>query len=71
VALDELNKTATLSGRNLDVGNLSETLEEGTQLILCDVTGQTSNEDGGVIRIGELIHGLRSTIVAERRRSTH
>lgn len=70
VALDELDETAALSRRDLDVGNLAESLEEGAQLILGDVAGESTNEHGGVVGVGELVHGLRSTVEAHGR-STH
>jgi hypothetical protein len=71
VALDELDEAAALSGRDLDVGNLAEALEEGTELVLGDVAGETANEHGGVVRVGELVHRLRSTVVAGHGRGTH
>lgn len=37
MAVDKLDETAALARRNLDVGDLSEALEEGTELILGDV----------------------------------
>jgi len=70
VPLDKLNEATALSGRNLDVGDFSEALEERTELIFGNVTGQPSDEDGGVVGIGELVHRLRSTIVTHWR-STH
>jgi hypothetical protein len=71
VTLDELDKTTALSGRDLDVGDLAKALEEGTKLILSDVTRKATNEHGGVVGVGELVHGLRSTVVAGHRRGTH
>ena len=64
VALDELNETTALSWWDLDVGDLAKALEKRAQLILSDVAGKTSNKDGGVVWVGELVHWLRSTIVA-------
>lgn len=64
MTLDELNETAALSGWDLNVGDLAEALEEGTEFILSDVAGETANEDSGIVGIGELVHGLRSTVVA-------
>jgi hypothetical protein len=58
VAVDELNEAATLAGGDLDIGDLSEALEERAKLVLGDVAGQASNEDGGVVGVGELVHGL-------------
>lgn len=64
VALDELDETTALARGNLDVGDLAEALEEGAELILGDVARKTTNEDGGVVGVGELVHGLRSTVEA-------
>lgn len=64
VALDELDKAAALSGGNLDVGDLSEALEERAELILSHVARQATDEDGGVVGVGELVHGLGSTVEA-------
>lgn len=70
MTLDELNKTAALSRRNFDVGDFAKALEERTKFVLSDVSGKTSNEDSGVIRVSKLIHRLRSSIVTHRR-GTH
>lgn len=70
VALDELDEAAALSGWDLDVGDLSEALEEGAELVLSDVARQATDEDGGVVGVGELVHWLRSAVVADRG-STH
>lgn len=64
VALDELDETAALAGRDLDVGNLAKALEERPQLILGDIAREAANKDSGVVGIGELVHGLRSTVEA-------
>lgn len=58
VAMDELDKTAALSRRDLDVGDFTKALEERAKLVFSDVAGETTDEDGGVVRVGELIHGL-------------
>jgi hypothetical protein len=70
VALDELDETAALAGRDLDVCDLAEALEERAELILGDVATKTANENGGVVRVGELVHWLGST-VETKRRGTH
>lgn len=70
VALDELDETTSLSGGNLDVGDFAEALEEGAELILGDVAGEATNEHSGVVRVGELVHGLRSTVEGHGR-ATH
>jgi hypothetical protein len=62
VALDELDKAAALSRGDLDVCDLAESLEERAELILSDVARQTTNEDSGVVGVGELVHGLGSTV---------
>ncbi len=69
MTLHELDETASLAWRNLDVGNLTEALEERTQLILGDIARQTTNEDSGVVGVGKLVHGLGGAIVAHRRRT--
>ena len=71
MTLHELHETTSLSRGDLDVGDLSEALEEGSQLVLGHVARQTSDEDGGVVGIGELVHGLGRAVVAEGRGSAH
>jgi hypothetical protein len=71
MTLYELDEAATLSRWDLHVGNLTKALEERTKFIFGDVSRETSDEDGGVVRVSELVHGLRGTIVTEWRRSTH
>jgi hypothetical protein len=63
MSLDELDKTASLSWWDLDIGDLAKALEERAELVLSDIAGQSSNENCGVIWIGELVHWLRSTVV--------
>ena len=58
MAMHELHEAAALAGRDLDVGDLAEALEEGAKLVLGDVARQTTDEDSRVVGIGELIHGL-------------
>lgn len=70
VALDELDETAALARRDLDVGDFTEALEKRTELILGNVAGEAANENGGVVGVSELVHGLRSTVEAHRG-STH
>ena len=64
MTVDELDEAATFARRNLDIGNLAETLEEGTQLVLGDVARETANENGGVVGVGELVHGLHGVELA-------
>ena len=72
VTLDELNKAAALAGWNLDVGDLAKALEEGAQLILGHVAGKATDENGSIVWVGELIHGLRgSKVAAAEVRSAH
>lgn len=71
VALNELNEAAALSGWNLHVGDLSKALEERSELVLGNVARQSSDKDSGVVWVGELVHGLRSTIIVHGRRSVH
>jgi hypothetical protein len=66
VALDELNETAALARGDLDIGDLAEALEEGAELVLGDVSTESADEDSSVVRVGELVHGLRSAVVAHR-----
>lgn len=56
MTMDELDKTTTLSRRNLDVSYLAKALEERAKLVFSDIAGQATNKDGGVVGIGELIH---------------
>lgn len=72
MTLDELDKPAALARRYLDIGDLSEPLEEGAKLILSDIARQSSHEDCSVVGVGELVHwldGLLATIVWHRRAS--
>ena len=59
VALDELDETAALARWNLDIGDLTKSLEERAQFILSDVAREASHEDSGIVGICELIHWLR------------
>lgn len=63
MSLNELDEAATLARWDLDVGNLSESLEEGAEFILCDVARETADEDRGIVWVGELVHRLRCTII--------
>lgn len=67
MTLNELHEATTLSRWDLDVGDFTKALEERPKLVLGDIAGETTNEDGGVVRIGELVHGLRSAIVSNGR----
>ena len=67
MALYKLDEAATFARRNLDVGDFTEALEEGAELVLSDIARQATDEDGGVVGVGELIHGLGSAIVAHGR----
>lgn len=67
MAVDKLNEATTLARGDLDVGDLAESLEEGSELVLGDIAGQSTDEDGGVVGVGELVH-LRSRVVAAIRR---
>jgi hypothetical protein len=64
--LNKLHKTTALSGRNLDVSDFSEALEERTKFIFSDVSRESSDEDSGVVWVGKLVHGLGSSIVTHR-----
>ena len=67
MALDELYEATTLPGRNLHIRNLTKALEERPKFVLGHIAGQAANKDRGVVWVGELIHGLRLTVVAHRR----
>ena len=67
MALYELDKPTSLAGGNLDIGDLAKALEEGSELILGDVARKSTNKHGGVVRVRELVHRLRGTVVAHRR----
>lgn len=67
VSLNELDEAATLSRRNLDIGDLAEALEEGSELVLGNVARETTDKHSSVVGIGELVHRLGGTIVAHGR----
>ena len=71
MTLHKLHETTAFSRGDLDVGDLAEALEEGSQLVLRHVSGQTADEDRCVIWVRELVHRLGSTVVTKRRGSTH
>lgn len=71
VTLDELDETASLAWGNLNVSDFTEALEERAELILGDVAGKATDENRGVVRVSELVHGLRSAIVVAHGGSTH
>lgn len=71
MALDELDETAAFSRRDLDVSDLAEALEEGTELVLGDVAGKATDEHSSVVGVGELVHRLGSAVVAGHRGSAH
>jgi hypothetical protein len=56
MTVDELNKATALARRDLDVCYLAKTLEEGSKLVLGDITGKATHEDSRVVRIRELVH---------------
>jgi hypothetical protein len=56
VAVDKLDKAAALSGGNLDVGDLAESLEERAELVLRHISREAADEHGGVVGIRELVH---------------
>ena len=58
VAVNELDETASFAGRDLDVGDFAESLEERAKLVLGDVARETANENSGVVGVSELVHGL-------------
>ena len=64
MALHKLDEAASLAWGDLDVCNLTEALEEGSKLILGDIARETTDEDGRVVWVGELVHGLGSAVVA-------
>jgi hypothetical protein len=66
MTVDELNEATALSRRNLHVCDLSESLEEGAKLVLGDIAREAANEDGRVVRVGELVHGRRTHSAAVR-----
>jgi hypothetical protein len=70
MTLNELDETAALARRDLDIGDLAKSLEERAKLILGDIAGQSTNKNGRVVGVGELVHRLRSTVEAHRW-STH
>lgn len=77
VSVNELNETTALSRRDLDVCYLAKALEEGTELIFGNIARETTNKDGSVVGISELVHlgrRLHATITLvgiERTRLLH
>lgn len=69
MALHELHKATAFSGRDLDVGDFTKALKEGTKLVFGYISRKATNENGGVVRVRELVHRLWGTIVADRRSS--
>lgn len=70
VTLNELNESAALSGRNLDVRDLAKALEERPELILSNVAREATNKDSGIVRVGKLVHGLLLLLLGSVRRHT-
>jgi len=66
MALDELDKPTAFARWDLDIGDFAKALEEGTEFVLRHVATQSTNKDGGIIWIRELIHGLWTPVVSER-----
>jgi hypothetical protein len=58
VPVHELNKTTAFARGDLNVGDLAETLEEGSELVLGHISRETANENGGIVGIGKLVHWL-------------
>jgi hypothetical protein len=72
VAVDELNETAALARGDLDIGDLTEALEERSELVLSNVARKATNEDGSVVGVSELVHlsGRVKTTIAEALHAT-
>ena len=58
--MNELNETATLADKDLDIYNLPEALEERPELMLSHVIRKTADKDSRVVRVGELVYRLYS-----------
>lgn len=71
MALNELDETTSLARGDFDVCDLAEALEERAELVLSNVAGEAADKDGSVVRISELVHRLRSTVVAAHWGSAH
>ena len=56
VAVDKLNETTALAWGDLHIGDFTKALKEGSQLILSDISRQTTNEDSSVVRVRKLVH---------------
>ena len=67
MTLNKLHETASLSRWDLDVGNLTEALEEGAKFVLGNVARKATDENSGVIWVRELVHRLWGTVVSHRR----
>jgi hypothetical protein len=70
MAVDELDETAALARWYLDIGDFAEALEEWSKLVLGDVAGKTTDKDGGVVGISELVH-LGSRVETSVREALH
>jgi hypothetical protein len=70
MAVDELDETAALARWYLDIGDFAEALEEWSKLVLGDVSGKTTDKDGGVVGVSELVH-LGSRVEASVRETLH
>lgn len=54
--MHKLHESTALARGNLDISDLAEALEEGTELVLSDVSREATDEDGSVVWISELVH---------------
>ena len=59
----ELDEATALARGNLDIGDLTEALEEGSELVLGHIARETADEHSRVVGIGELVH-LRGGVEA-------
>lgn len=63
MTVDELDESAALARRNLDVSDLAKALEERSEFIFGDIARQATNKNSGIVGIGELVH-LSGWIIA-------
>lgn len=67
MSLHKLDETASFTWWDLDIGDLTEALEERSQLVLGHVARKTADKDSGVVWISELVHRLWCAVVPKRR----
>ena len=57
-AINELNEAITLAGKDPDIYNLPEAVEEQLELMLSYIIRKTANEDSHIVRVSKLMYRL-------------